>query len=171
MLNHTNETTKYIKDYYKKYTWLVNSIQKRKSTIYKITKLIVDKQQDFLKNGFAALKPLTLKEVAEEVNMHESTVSRATSNKVIRTPNGSFEMRRLFTSKLKGGDGNSESSTKVKILLKQLIDEEDTIKPFSDQKIADYLNKTIRIAISRRTVSKYRKELNILPSSKRKSFF
>src|SRR5699024_12221503 len=100
--------------------------------------------------------------------MQETTISRTTSNKVIRTPAGSFKMSRLFTSCLGKSDGSNDSSTKVKILLKEFIDKEDKKKPYSDQKIADYFKLENGITISRRTVAKYREELNILSSAKRK---
>jgi RNA polymerase sigma-54 factor len=100
--------------------------------------------------------------------MHESTVSRIANNKVIRTPAGTFEMSKLFSSRLEKDDGDSTSSARVKILLKQYIDQEDKRKPYSDQKIADYFKEENGIAISRRTVAKYRDELNILSSAKRK---
>lgn len=168
LINNKNDTSKYISQNYKRYMWLINSIEQRRSTILKIARVIADKQRDFLENGFASLQAMTLQDVADEIDMHESTVSRATNNKVIRTPAGSFEMSRLFSSKLGKSDGDNTSSTKVKILLKQYIEEEDKHKPFSDQKIADYFQKENGIAISRRTVAKYREELNILSSSKRK---
>ena len=134
----------------------------------KIVKVIINKQENFFKDGFIALKPLTLKEVAEEIDMHESTVSRATMNKVIQTPKGSFDLRMLFTSKLETVDGNSISQTKVKALLETFIANENKHKPFSDQKIADYFNTEKGITISRRTISKYREELKIPSSSRRK---
>ena len=114
------------------------------------------------------MKPLTLKEVADEIEMHESTVSRATTNKVIQTPFGSFDLRLLFTSKLETADGNTISQTKMKTLLENFIAQENKFKPYSDQKIAEYFNAEQGITISRRTISKYREELRIPPSSKRK---
>lgn len=167
-INNKNETAKYVSKKYKSYMWLINSIEQRRSTILKIARVIADKQRDFLENGFASLDAMTLKEVADEIDMHESTVSRATSNKVIRTPAGSFEMSRLFSSKLGKNAEDNTSSTKVKILLKQYIDQENKCKPYSDQKIADYFKKENGITISRRTIAKYREELNILSSAKRK---
>jgi len=168
LINNKNETSKYVSDQYKRFMWLVNSIEQRRTTILKITKVIVEKQRSFLENGLSSLQAMTMKEVADEIDMHESTVSRATSNKVIRTPAGSFEMSQLFSSKLGKSDGNNASSTRVKFLLKQYIDEEDKRKPYSDQKIADYFKKKNGITISRRTVAKYREELKILSSAKRK---
>lgn len=163
------DTANYIKNNHQKYQWLIKSIEQRKSTILKITEAIIQNQHEFLENGFSHLQPITLKEIAEKIDMHESTVSRATNNKVITTPNGSYEMRRLFTSKL-GKDNNSHaSSAQVKSLLKQFINEEDRKRPLSDQKLADYFKKENGITVSRRTVAKYREELNILSSAKRKS--
>ncbi|WP_399630128.1 hypothetical protein [Sporosarcina sp. SG10008] len=114
------------------------------------------------------LKPLTLKEVAEEIDMHESTVSRATTNKVIQIPFGSFDLRTLFTSKLETVDGNNISQANVKALLQSYIADENKFIPHSDQKIAEYFNSEKGSTISRRTISKYREELRIPPSSKRK---
>ncbi|MFC4557713.1 RNA polymerase factor sigma-54 [Virgibacillus kekensis] len=162
-------TTQYIKENYQKFTWLLRSIEQRNSTIIKITEAIIRKQYDFMKNGFSHLHPMTLKDIAEEIDMHESTVSRATRNKVIQTPNGSYYIRRLFTSKLGKDNVNNASSAQIKLLLKQIINEENPKKPLSDQKLADYFSKHNGIKISRRTIAKYREELNILSSSKRKS--
>lgn len=163
-----SEIEKFVKDCYHKYQWLRNSIEQRRETILKIMKVIVNKQHDFLKEGFRSLQPLTLREVAEEIGMHESTVSRATANKVVQTPLGVFELRKLFSTKLATSSGEETSKTKVKLLIKQIIDEEDKYRPLSDQKIADILNKEKGIIISRRTVAKYRDELKIPASSRRK---
>src|SRR5699024_6350201 len=129
---------------------------------------VINHQQDFLKKGFAGLKPLTLSEVAEEIDMHESTVSRATMNKVIQTPKGTFDMRRLFASRLDMSDGSAMSQTRVKLLLQDVINKEDKARPLSDQKIADLLKKDKGVTISRRTVAKYRDELNIPTSRQRR---
>lgn len=159
----------YIRDNYHKYKWLIKSIEQRKTTIINITKAIVERQQLFLEKGFTHLKPMTLKEIADQIGMHESTISRATSNKVIRTPLGCFEMRKLFTAKIGGNNGTEVSATQIKLRLKQLIQQEDRKKPLSDQKLADHFKKENGITISRRTIAKYREELNILSSSKRKT--
>lgn len=137
-------------------------------TILKVTYAILQNQQGFFLHGFSELKPLTLKEIAGEIDMHESTVSRATANKVIQTPNGSFEFRIFFTSKLGTNDGDSMSQTKVKLLLKDFVKKENKYNPLSDQKIADYFKTNKGITISRRTVAKYRDELKISSSSRRK---
>lgn len=171
LISGKGDWSKYVTANYQKYLWLKKSIEQRRSTILKITEYIVENQQDFLDNGFSSIKAMTLKEVAESIEMHESTVSRAISNKVIQTPIGSFEMKRLFTSKLASNTGEYTSSVKVKMLLGELIRNEDKQKPYSDQKIADYLSKKHGITISRRTVAKYREELNILSSAKRKMIY
>lgn len=168
LLNEKDETSKYISNQFANYKWLLNSIEQRRSTILKIVEVLLEKQEKFFVEGFSSLKPLTLKEVATEIDMHESTVSRATMNKVIQTPRGSFDLRLLFTSKLETADGSSISQTEVKELLENFIKKENKCKPYSDQKIADYLNTEKGINISRRTISKYREELNIPSSSLRK---
>ncbi|WP_017381675.1 RNA polymerase factor sigma-54 [Paenisporosarcina sp. TG-14] len=168
LLNTKDETSKYINDKYTSYQWLLSSIEQRRQTIMKIVKVIINKQESFFKDGFMSLEPLTLKEVAEEIEMHESTVSRATMNKVIQTPKGTFNLKMFFTSKLETVDGNSVSQTKVKRLLETYIAKENKFKPLSDQKIASYFNSEKGITISRRTISKYREELKIPSSSNRK---
>ncbi|MEN1967053.1 RNA polymerase factor sigma-54 [Lentibacillus sp. N15] len=167
-LTGKTDVTGYMQHKYKSYQWLVNSLEQRRSTILKIVDVVIKKQHDFLKNGFAALQPLTLKEVAEEIDMHESTVSRATMNKVIQTPQGAYDIRRLFASKLTADNGDSASQATVKLLLKDIVEKESKRKPYSDQKIADYFKTKKGITISRRTVAKYREELKIPASSKRK---
>lgn len=168
LINKKTEAYEYVHDKYKSYQWLISSIEQRRNTILKITHAVIRKQQGFFTSGFSALQPLTLKEIAEEIDMHESTVSRATMNKVIQTPKGSFEFRLFFTSKLNTEDGEEMSQTKVKLLLKDVVEQENKYKPFSDQKIADYFKTKKGITISRRTVAKYREELKIPASSKRK---
>lgn len=171
MLSRSNETAHYFHEKYNHYKWLIRSIEQRRNTLLKIAAVLVDKQRDFLDHGFCMLQPLTLKDIAYAIDMHESSVSRAVKNKVIQTPRGTFEMQRLFTSKLKVQDGGHTSSTKVKILIKTIIEKENKQKPLSDQKIAEHLYNHDKITISRRTVAKYREELNLPSSSKRKKFF
>lgn len=167
-LHSKDEVSKYLQTQHKNYQWLLTSIEQRRNTIIKIVSVLLEKQKNFFESGPSSLKPLTLKEVANEIEMHESTVSRATANKVIQTPHGTYELRTLFTSKLETSDGDSISQTKVKTLLEEFIASEDKFKPYSDQKIAEYFNTEQGISISRRTISKYREELRIPPSSKRK---
>lgn len=167
-LNAKDELSTHIQNYYKSYQWLVTSIEQRRNTMHKIMGVLITKQQDFFKNGSSALKPLTLSDVAAEIDMHESTVSRATINKVMQTPIGSFDLRILFTSKVSTVDGDIISQSNVKALLQSYVAQENKLKPHSDQKIADYLKKEEGITISRRTISKYREELRIPSSSRRK---
>ena len=165
LLGGKDDTSKYLSNHYSNYQWLLSSIEQRRITITKIVKVILERQERFFKDGFISLQPLTLKEVADEIDMHESTVSRATANKVIQTPQGTFDLRTLFTSKLDTAGGDSISQTTMKALLQHYIAQENKHKPFSDQKIANYFNAEKGITVSRRTISKYRKEMNI-PSSR-----
>ena len=167
-LSSNDETSKYIQQKLANYNWLISSIEQRRQTIIKIMKIIIEKQKAFFTDGFIALKPLTLKEVADEIDMHESTVSRATSNKIIQTPKGSFDLRMFFTSKLATADGDDISQTTLKALLENIVANENKQKPLSDQNIADHFKAEKGITISRRTISKYREELNIPSSRMRK---
>lgn len=167
-LSTSKELLNYVSGHFKKYEWLQKSIEQRRTTILKIMNVIIKHQQSFLREGLRALKPLTLKDVAEEIGMHESTVSRATANKIVQTPVGTFELRHLFSTKLATSEGDNASQTKVKSILADLIEKENKYKPLSDQKIADLLKAKKGVVISRRTVAKYRDELQIPPSSKRK---
>lgn len=148
---------------------IIKSIEQRRNTIYRVCKAIVEYQYDFFEKGLLYLKPLNLKDIADEIEVHESTVSRAVNGKYMQCPNGLFEIKYFFQSGVKGASGEGVSSESVKLVMKEMIDKEDTKKPLSDQYISDELNKT-GINISRRTVAKYRDELNIPPSSKRKRF-
>ncbi|MCG3088043.1 RNA polymerase factor sigma-54 [Sporosarcina cyprini] len=167
-LQTKDDVAKYMQTQYKNYQWLLTSIEQRRNTIIKIVSILLVKQKSFFSHGVSSLQPLTMKEVADEIEMHESTVSRATANKMIQTPHGTYELRTLFTSKLGTSCGDSISQTKVKTLLEEYIASENKFKPYSDQKIAEYFNSEQGISISRRTVSKYREELRIPSSSKRK---
>ncbi len=167
-LPKSKEVSAYVQEHFRKYEWLQKSIVQRRNTILKIMDVIICRQEDFLMNGFRSLRPLTLKDVADEIDMHESTVSRATANKIIQTPVGTFELKSLFSTKLATSSGNDTSQTTVKELIRDMIEKENKYKPLSDQKIADELKQHADIVISRRTVAKYRDELNILSSSKRK---
>lgn len=164
----STELKSYVNEHYKKYNWLQQSIEQRRKTILNIMNVVLNRQRNFFKEGFRALKPLTLRDVADEIGMHESTVSRATANKIIQTPKGTFELRMLFSNMIKSEEGNDASQTKVKELLKEIVDNEDKAKPLSDQKIANILKEKHQIVISRRTVAKYRDELNIPSSTRRK---
>ena len=158
---------KYVEEKLRSALWLVRSIQQRQITIYKVAESLVKFQRDFFEKGISHLKPLTLKDVAENISMHESTVSRVTTNKYIHTPRGIFELKYFFHSGLRGKGGDSISSVLIKEMIKELIKEEDNKKPYTDNDILEELRKK-GVKIARRTVAKYREALNILPSSKRK---
>jgi RNA polymerase sigma-54 factor len=147
----------------------MRSIEQRQRTLRKVTDSIVRFQRKFLLNGVENLKPMVLKDVANDIGMHESTVSRATSNKYVHTPQGIFELKYFFTSSIRGTDGTDVSSESVKQRIQQIISREDPRKPMSDQYISEALGKE-NIDIARRTVAKYRELLGILPSSKRKRY-
>lgn len=168
-LNGKSELSSYLKDYHKKAQWLVTGIEQRRRTMIRIVTELLEKQPAFFTEGHAALLPMTLKDIADSIEMHESTISRAVSNKIIQTPAGSFELKSLFTSRLAAHGGSEISQSAVKSQLQALIGKEDKRKPLSDQKIADYFLEEQGITISRRTVSKYREELQIPSSSKRKA--
>ncbi len=147
--------------------WFIKSIQQRQKTIYRVTESIVKFQREFLDKGIAYLKPLILKDVAEDVGLHESTVSRVTTNKYVHTPQGVFELKFFFSAGLKKGDGEDIATQSVKERIRQLIQSENPEKPYSDEQIVKLLAKD-NIKIARRTVAKYRNMMGILPSSRRK---
>ncbi len=149
--------------------WLAKSLEQRRLTLLRVTQAIVDLQRDFFERGVHFLKPMTQKEIAERVGLHESTISRATSNKYVQTPRGLFELKYFFTSALSTANGDAASSESVKKRIKAMIDAEDRKKPLSDQVITEMLVKE-GIEISRRTVAKYREEMMIPSSAKRKRF-
>ena len=163
------EVRDYIRDKIRAGKFLIKSLHQRQQTILNIAKEIVHRQHDFMEKGVAFLKPLTMVQVAEVVGVHETTVSRAVSGKYMETPQGVFEMKYFFTSGIQTASGTDVSNTSVKDMLGDLIKKEDTSKPLSDEEIVKLLTeKGIRIA--RRTVAKYRSELNILPSHLRKVY-
>lgn len=161
------ELTVYIKNNLDKASWLLRSIEQRRLTIYRVAQQIVEIQQPFLDCGIRELKPLTLKDVAGAIGVHESTVSRASANKYMQTPRGLFPLKYFFSSGLAGEDGEHHSSHSVKSYLQDLIEEEDPQDPFSDQRLTDFL-KEKGVTISRRTVAKYREELSIPASHRRR---
>ncbi|RBW71213.1 RNA polymerase factor sigma-54 [Bacillus taeanensis] len=172
MLTQTkkDEAASYMHDKYQKMMWLIKSIEQRRLTLLKITETIINKQKDFLEKGPLYLKPLTMKEIADEIDVHESTVSRATKHKVVQTPKGVYELKEFFTSKLSSETGDDASSSTVKLHIKELVNTENKQKPLSDQKIAQLLKEEKGLTVSRRTVAKYREEMNIPASSKRKRY-
>lgn len=150
-------------------SWLIKSIHQRQQTIYRVTESIVKFQREFLDQGIGRLKPLVLKDVADDIGMHESTVSRVTTNKYVHTPQGVFELKFFFSSGIKTADGDVSSSS-IKDKIKSIIAAEPEDRPISDQEIVDILKKE-QIAIARRTVAKYRESLGIESSSRRKKLF
>jgi RNA polymerase sigma-54 factor len=150
--------------------WLLRSIQQRQRTIHKVTESIVKFQRDFFDKGIAHLKPLILRDVAEDIGMHESTVSRVTTAKYVNTPQGIFELKYFFNSSIARTGGDDIASEAVKNHIKQLVSAENPKSPYSDQKIVELL-KAQGIEIARRTVAKYREVLGVLPSSKRKKYY
>lgn len=165
-----DEASLYVHEKYKQVTWLIKSIEQRRLTLLNVTEIIIRKQRGFLDYGFRSLKPMTLREVADEAGVHESTVSRAIRNKNMQTPFGVCEMRSFFTSKLRAKNGDDTSSASVKTLIKEIVDDEDGQRPFSDQKITAHLKSVHGISVSRRTIAKYREQLHIPASSQRKSY-
>jgi len=163
----TKEARSYLKERLRSAEWLIKSIRQRQKTIYSVTKSIVKFQRDFFDNGITHLKPLVLRDVAEDIEMHESTVSRVTTNKYAHTPHGIFELKFFFNSSIGRDNGGSIASASVQEKIRRIIAEEDSKKPMSDNKIADALSDA-GIRIARRTVAKYREMMGVLPSGKRK---
>ena len=160
----------YINEKVRSAMWLIKSIQQRQRTIYKVAKSIVRFQREFLDRGIECLRPLVLRDVADDIGMHESTISRVTTNKYMQTPQGLFELKYFFNSGLSTSEGDFVASESVKNRIKEIIEKEDPRKPLSDQKIAEMLSgQTVNIA--RRTVTKYRELLRIGSSSERKRHF
>lgn len=166
----TDGTTEYVQDKLRSAVWLIKSIHQRQRTIYKVTESIVKHQTEFFEKGPGFIKPMILRDIANDIGMHESTVSRVTTNKYVHTPRGIFELKYFFNSGISMTDGDSLASESVKLKIRALVDGEDVKNPLSDQKIVELLKKE-GIQIARRTVAKYREMLKILPSSKRKKYF
>ncbi len=162
-----SETREYLQERLRSARWLVKSIYQRQQTIYKVARSIVKFQRAFFDHGISHLKPLVLKDVAEDIGMHESTISRATANKYAHTPQGIFELKFFFTSGVKASTGEDVSAETVKEKIRTLVAGEEPHNPLSDQAIAETLRRE-SINIARRTVAKYRQALGILPSASRK---
>lgn len=160
----------YIQNKLRSAQWLIRSIDQRRKTIVRVTECIVDKQKAFFNEGIEHLKPMILRDVAEIVGMHESTVSRVTSNKYVHTPRGLFELKFFFNSAIRRDNQSDIASESVKQAIKRLISSEDSANPHSDQKLVELL-RAADVKIARRTVAKYREMLGILSSSKRKKYF
>jgi RNA polymerase sigma-54 factor len=160
----------YINDKMRSALWLIKSIHQRQRTIYKVSKSIVKFQRDFLEHGIEYLKPLVLRDIAEDIGMHESTISRVTTNKYMQTPQGLLELKYFFNSGISTNEGDSIASESVKNKIREIVESEDLRKPYSDQRIAEILSRS-NINIARRTVTKYREMLKIASSSERKRLF
>ncbi len=160
----------YLRDKMRSATWLIRSIHQRQKTIYKVMESILNFQKEFFEKGVTHLKPMVLRDVAEDIGMHESTISRVTTNKYAHTPQGIFELKYFFNSSIKSFNGKSVSSVSIQDKIRRLIENEDPKKPYSDEKLTMILEKELDIHIARRTVAKYREIMRILSSNKRKQY-
>lgn len=163
------ESRKFLENKLNSAVWLMRSIEQRRGTLYKVARCIIDSQVDFFEKGIKYLKPMNLKHVAEATGLHESTVSRATSNKYMQSPKGLFELKFFFSSGISQIQGSAVSSEVVKKIIRELVEGESPLKPLSDQKIADILIDK-GMDISRRTVAKYRDEMGIPATSRRRRY-
>jgi RNA polymerase sigma-54 factor len=163
----SKDTRDYVHDKVRSAMWLIKSIHQRQRTIYKVMQSIIKHQRDFFERGINFLKPLNLRDVADDIEMHESTVSRVTTNKYAHTPQGIFELKYFFNSSINRVQGDAIASESVKERIRRLIVNEDPRRPLSDQRIAEML-KVANIDIARRTVTKYRESMNLLSSTKRR---
>lgn len=165
----TGQAKDYIQDKLRSAAWLIRSIHQRQKTIYRVMESILKFQREFFEKGIAYLKPMVLRDVAEDIGMHESTISRVTTNKYAYTPQGIFELKYFFNSSIKRVHGEAIASASVQEKIRQMIEGEDPRKPYSDSKMAEMLKRD-NINIARRTVAKYREMLGVLSSNKRKQF-
>lgn len=163
------EARKYIENRINSAVWLIRSIEQRRRTLYNVVEALVEMQREFFDQGPKHIKPLTMKKLADRVGIHESTVSRAIANKYVDTPHGLFGLRTFFSASIAAADGEDIAASKVKGEIRELVSREDASQPLSDQALTDILHKR-GISVSRRTVAKYREEMGILASSKRKRY-
>jgi RNA polymerase sigma-54 factor len=166
----SNETRAYVKDKFRSALWLLKSVDQRQKTILKVATSIITFQRDFLDRGIEHLRPLVLRDVASDIGMHESTVSRVVNNKYMHTPQGVYEMKYFFHSGINSSYGESVSSVTIKQRIKKIIEGEDQRRPLSDSKIMNMLQKE-GLALARRTIAKYREELKIPTSNQRKVLY
>jgi RNA polymerase sigma-54 factor len=157
----------YLKNNLQEARWFLKSLQSRNETLLKVTQAIIERQKDFLDFGEEAMKPLVLADIAEAVEMHESTISRVTTRKYLHTPRGIFELKFFFSSHVSTDNGGECSATAIRAIIKKLVAAENPRKPLSDSKIADILGEQ-GINVARRTIAKYRETLAIPPSNERK---
>jgi RNA polymerase sigma-54 factor len=163
----SRDTRDYVSEKVRSAVWLIKSIHQRQRTIYRVMESITKFQREFFEKGISELRPLNLRDVADDIEMHESTVSRVTTNKYVHTPQGIYELKFFFTSSVSGLAGEAIASESVKERIRKIIANEDPRRPLSDQRIAEML-KAADIVIARRTVTKYREALRILSSTKRR---
>jgi len=163
-----DSSSQYLQSQMQEAKWMIKNIQQRFSTILRVSQAIVDRQRNFLEYGEVAMKPLVLREIADELDLHESTISRVTTNKYMLTPRGIFELKYFFGSSVATDSGGTCSATAIRALIKQLVEQENPRKPYSDNQITDLLAKQ-GIVVARRTIAKYRESLNIAPASLRKT--
>jgi RNA polymerase sigma-54 factor len=162
--SNSKETKMYIHSHLQSAKWIIRSIEQRKNTLTRVLQAITSEQAMFFEKGVAGLKPMVLQTIADKIGLHQSSISRAVHNKYVETPQGLFELKFFFSNGLSLGDGQlSSSTTSIKAMIKTFIEKENREKPLSDQKITDLLTEA-GIQISRRTVMKYREEMNVLPS-------
>lgn len=161
----------YFADKMRSASWLIKSLHQRQRTLYKVVESIVRHQRGFFEEGIRKFRPLILKDIADDIGMHESTVSRITTNKYVATPFGVFELKFFFNSALELDDGSQVGSESVKALIKKCISEEDPKSPLSDERIGEILKEHLKVNIARRTVAKYRMAMDIPSSSRRRSHF
>jgi RNA polymerase sigma-54 factor len=168
--NVKKDDKQFIRDKFNSANWLIKAVEQRRSTMLKVMQAIIDRQKKWFEEGPPNLSPLKLQDIADEIKMHVSTISRVTSNKYVQTPYGLFELKYFFNDSLgKDSDGEDLSTAKIKNKLKEMIDTENKSKPLSDQKLSD-LMKEEGFALARRTVVKYREQLGIPSSRMRKSY-
>src|SRR6476469_1455092 len=165
-----DETRAYVKDKFRSALWLIKSVDQRQKTIHKVATSIINFQREFLDQGIEYLRPLVLRDVANDIGMHESTVSRVVNNKYMHTPQGVFELKFFFHSGISSSYGDSVSSVTIKQRIKKIIEAEDQRRPFSDSKIMNILQKE-GLALARRTIAKYREELKVPTSNQRKVLY
>ena len=163
----SRDTKNYVQEKVRSALWLIKSIHQRQRTIYRVMESIIKHQREFFERGVNFLKPLNLRDIADDIEMHESTISRVTTSKYVHTPQGIFELKYFFNSSINRVVGEAVASEAVKERIRKLITAEDPRRPLSDQRLAEML-KSANIDIARRTVTKYREQLNILSSTKRR---
>jgi RNA polymerase sigma-54 factor len=167
---NSDETRAYVKDKFRSALWLIKSVEQRQKTIHKVATSIINFQRDFLDHGIEHLRPLVLRDVANDIGMHESTVSRVVTNKYMHTPQGVYEMKFFFHSGISSSYGDAVSSVTIKQRIRKIIENEDPRKPLSDSKIVSILQRE-GLMLARRTIAKYREELKIPTSNQRKVLF